>query len=107
MKLATLERPGANGKRREQTPRELSLEEQARADLSNSQYLAVRKLWCEVKGGVLTLHGRIPSFHLKQVAHSLLRRYLEKGIVLDDRSDVAADTVDSTFSRKEQSNVGS
>jgi hypothetical protein len=94
MTLATIERYGANGIRTEKTPRELSLEEQAQAALSNSQYLARRKLSCDVKGGVLILRGRIPSFHLKQVAHSLLRRYLEKGIVLDDRSDVAYDTVD-------------
>ena len=94
MKLATLERYSANGIRTEKTPRELSLEEQAQADLSNSQYVALRKLSCEVKGGVLILHGRIPSFHLKQIAHSLLRRHLGTGIVLDDRSDVASDRVD-------------
>lgn len=44
MKLATLERYSANGIRTEKTPRELSLEGQAQADLSNSQYVALRKL---------------------------------------------------------------
>lgn len=94
MNPTTLLRQSVNGSRIEQSPRELrdlSVEEQVQAELSNSRYLPVRKLTCQVKGGVLTLHGCVPSFHLKQVAHSLLRRYLEKGIVLEDRSHVACD----------------
>jgi hypothetical protein len=92
MNPATLQRPAAGDGRSEPSPRELrdlSVEEQAQAELSNSRYHPVRKLTCQLRGGVLTLHGCLPSFHLKQVAHSLLRRYLEKGIVLDDRSHVA------------------
>jgi hypothetical protein len=91
MNPATLRRQASSESRIGQSPLELSIEEQAQAELSNSHYLAVRKLTCQVKGGVLMLRGWVPSFHLKQVAHNLLRPYLERGIVLDDQSHVAYD----------------
>jgi hypothetical protein len=71
-----------------QTPGELAIEEQAQAELSNAPYPAVRRVSCQVKGGVLSLQGRVPSFYLKQVAQTLLRRYLAAGCVLENRLDV-------------------
>jgi hypothetical protein len=88
MNQTTLQRHLLRGSRTRQTPRELATEEQAQAELSNSKYLGVRRLSCQVRGGVLTLNGQVTSFFLKQVAQSLLRRYLETGIVLEDRLDV-------------------
>lgn len=88
MNQTTLQRLPLHGSRSGQTPRELAMEEQVQAELSNSNYLSVRRLSCQVRGGVLTLIGRLPSFYLKQVVQNLLRRYLETGIVLDDRLDV-------------------
>jgi hypothetical protein len=71
-----------------QTARELAIEEQAQAELSNAPYLAVRRVSCQVKGGVLSLQGRVSSFYLKQVAQALLRRYLAAGFVMENRLDV-------------------
>ncbi len=71
-----------------QTSHELAIEEKAQAELSNAPYLAVRRVSCHVKGGVLSLKGRVPSFYLKQVAQALLRRYLEAGFVMENRLDV-------------------
>jgi len=88
MNQTTLQRRLARGSQSGQTPRELAMEEQAQSELSSSKYLGVRRLSCQVRRGVLTLNGRVPSFYLKQVAQSLLRRYLERGIILEDRLDV-------------------
>jgi len=88
MNQTTLQRQFVRGSPSGQTPRELAMEEQAQAELSNSKYLGVRRLSCQVRGGVLTLNGHVTSFFLKQVAQSLLRRYLETGVVLEDRLDV-------------------
>lgn len=35
-------------------------------------YHAIRYLKCEFRDGVLTIHGRLPSYHLKQVAQSMV-----------------------------------
>ncbi|MCE9556411.1 MAG: BON domain-containing protein [Planctomycetes bacterium] len=40
--------------------------------LRKSSYLALRRLSCEYHDGVLTIRGRVSTFHLKQVAQSLL-----------------------------------
>jgi len=41
--------------------------------LRNSSYHAIRFLSCTFDNGVLTLGGRLPSFHLKQVAQSAVQ----------------------------------
>ena len=38
--------------------------------LRNSSYYPLRFLTCTFNKGVLTIGGRLPSFHLKQVAQS-------------------------------------
>jgi hypothetical protein len=88
MNQTTLQQHVLRGNQSGQTPRELAMEEQAQAELSDSKYIGVRRLSCQVRGGVLTLNGRVRSFYLKQVAQTLLRRYLERGIILEDRLDV-------------------
>jgi osmotically-inducible protein OsmY len=40
--------------------------------LKASGYLLLRKVRCDVAGGVVTLSGSVPSFHLKQVAQAVL-----------------------------------
>jgi osmotically-inducible protein OsmY len=54
----------------------LEQDDRLRAEVSErlraSGYLLLRELRCEVLGGVVTLSGRVPSFHLKQVAQAVL-----------------------------------
>ena len=38
--------------------------------LRRSSYFELREVSCDFSGGVLTLHGRVPSYHLKQLAQS-------------------------------------
>ncbi len=45
----------------------------AESRLRNSQYAALRHVWCEYRDGVLVLYGRLPSHYLKQVAQSLVQ----------------------------------
>jgi hypothetical protein len=39
-----------------------------------SPYVALRRLRCEYRGGVLVLHGRVASYYLKQLAQEVVRR---------------------------------
>jgi osmotically-inducible protein OsmY len=44
--------------------------EMARATLRRSAYFELRDLSCDFSGGVLTLTGQVPSYHLKQLAQA-------------------------------------
>jgi CheY-like chemotaxis protein len=48
--------------------------ERAAARLRGAPYLALRNVTCECRGGVLTLRGRLPSHHLKQLALATVAR---------------------------------
>ena len=50
--------------------RTLGVAEHARSRLLGNPYLALRNVSCEYQGGVLTLRGCLPSYHLKQVAQT-------------------------------------
>jgi hypothetical protein len=38
--------------------------------LRQSSYIELRDVACEFSGGILTLRGRVPSYHLKQLAQA-------------------------------------
>ena len=38
--------------------------------LRQSSYFELRDVACEFSGGILTLRGRVPSYHLKQLAQA-------------------------------------
>jgi hypothetical protein len=42
--------------------------ERAQAKLRDSSYFELRDVCCDFSSGVLTLRGRVPSYHLKQLA---------------------------------------
>jgi len=42
----------------------------ARQVLRQSSYFELRDVACEFSGGILTLRGRVPSYHLKQLAQA-------------------------------------
>jgi hypothetical protein len=44
--------------------------ESARATLRRSAYFELRDLSCDFSGGVLTLTGWVPNYHLKQLAQT-------------------------------------
>jgi hypothetical protein len=44
----------------------------AKERLQHSAYLELRRVSCDCHKGVLTLRGRVPNYHLKQLAQSLL-----------------------------------
>ena len=48
----------------------LDVEEQARIRLQHSPYRAIRRVSCHLEEGVLTLVGRVPTFHYKQLAQT-------------------------------------
>ena len=44
--------------------------QQAARKLRSTGYAPVSKLGCEVQEGIVTIKGNVPTFHLRQVAHS-------------------------------------
>lgn len=56
--------------------------------LRASGYVSVQRLTCDVHEGMLTLRGRLPSFHTKQVALTLVAE-VEGVEEITDRIEVA------------------
>lgn len=46
---------------------------EAAAELQRSSHAALRQIACDVRDGVLTLSGQVPSYYEKQIAQSLVR----------------------------------
>jgi osmotically-inducible protein OsmY len=46
--------------------------EQAEARLRAHPYLALQRVSCECRDGVLVLRGRLPTYYLKQIAQALV-----------------------------------
>ncbi|NUQ63337.1 MAG: BON domain-containing protein [Pirellulales bacterium] len=42
--------------------------------MQNASYAALRNVTCEYTHGVLTLHGKVPSYYQKQLAQETVRR---------------------------------
>ena len=47
------------------------IEQEAECRLRRSGYLALRGVTCDISGGALRLHGRLPTYYLKQVAQTI------------------------------------
>ncbi len=63
--------------------------ERANRILQGSSYNPIRHLTCRCDGGVLTIDGDLPTYHLKQVAQTLVQEI--DGIVrIDNRVQVTA-----------------
>jgi hypothetical protein len=49
----------------------------AQQSLHESSYLELRNVDCDYTGGVLTLRGRVSSFHMKQIAQVIAARVVD------------------------------
>ena len=78
----------------ESPPRPSSVVAVAERRLQNSSYPSHRALRCTYRNGVLTLHGRVSSYYLRQTACALVAD-LEGIVELVDRIEV----VERTFLR--------
>jgi hypothetical protein len=65
------------------------MEKMAEDRLRNSAYLELRTISCDIHEGVITLRGRVPSYHLKQLAQALLHE-IEGILELNNQLDVVA-----------------
>jgi hypothetical protein len=65
-----------------------TIELQAQDELRHSCYSAVRRVSCQLREGVLIIHGRVPSYYLKQIAQNLLLQHLEAHVAIDNRLEV-------------------
>ena len=65
-----------------------SIQAEAQSRLRRSGYHELHLVSCEFHEGVLTLRGRVSSFHLKQVAQTLIRD-LDGAEEVNNRLEVA------------------
>ena len=49
-----------------------SLPAMAQSRWRQARYLELRRISCQFQDGVLTLRGRVPTYHLKQLAQTLV-----------------------------------
>ena len=49
-----------------------TVQELAERCLRSNPYLALKNLSCDQRGGVLVLHGSLPTYYLKQVAQEVV-----------------------------------
>lgn len=61
----------------------------AEDQLRHSFYLELRNVSCDFHEGVLTIRGRVPSYHLKQLAQALLCE-IEGVLELNNQLEVVA-----------------
>jgi osmotically-inducible protein OsmY len=64
----------------------------AEARLRKSAYVELRRVACEYHEGALTLHGRVSSYYLKQLAQSLVSE-LEGVLELNNQLDVNSSSI--------------
>jgi osmotically-inducible protein OsmY len=63
--------------------------EQAESELRRNAYVALKNIACEYREGVLTLHGCLPTYYLKQRAQEAVARI--QGIErIDNRIEVVS-----------------
>jgi hypothetical protein len=67
----------------------------ARATLRGSSYFELRGVSCDFHGGTLTLSGRVPSYHLKQLAQASVAE-LPGVVEIDNRVQVVAPSITSS-----------
>jgi hypothetical protein len=61
----------------------------AQARLRQSSYFELRDVCCDFSGGVLTLRGRVPTYHLKQLVQADVAQV--PGVIeVDNRVEVVA-----------------
>lgn len=65
-----------------------SIEAIMQTEFQQSRYQALHQITCRHEDGVLLLDGSVPSFHLKQVAFSMVRHKLAN-IQIEDRLRVS------------------
>jgi hypothetical protein len=68
--------------------RSFLIERAVQSALGRSQYLSLRLLSCEVSKGRLILKGVVPSYCLKQMAQTLVRKLLPEEHSIDNQMEI-------------------
>ncbi len=71
-----------------------TVEKLAQHELRESSYRSLHNVRCDYREGVLTLCGRLGSYHLKQVAQTMVAR-IEGVELVRNRVEVDAEAVDA------------
>jgi hypothetical protein len=78
----------------------------AQAALRQSSYFELRDVSCEFSGGILTLRGRVPSYHLKQLAQASIADV--PGVVeVNNRVEVVTPRVSQNLGWREHEAIAS
>lgn len=71
-----------------QAQREQEITAHINAELGNSSYYAIRRVLCEFRDGILILRGQVPSYFLKQIAQTVVRRGSNGSVRIDNQLEV-------------------
>ena len=73
--------------------RNLDAEIEARVGcaLAQSAYYSVRRIQCSMQGGLLTLRGQVPTYHLKQIAQTIVSEVLNHSTRIKNQLEVRGD----------------
>jgi osmotically-inducible protein OsmY len=91
MEVQTAGSPVGQETRLTSAPTNSQIEQMARGKLLRCAYADVREIECTCRDGVVTLHGSLPSFFLKQIAQSMLIHPLAGVATIDNQVRVVAD----------------
>jgi hypothetical protein len=83
--VSTASQQVGRGKEDRSLGTESSLEAHARSELRGSAYTCVRGVACRLRDGVLTLHGRVPTYFHKQVAQAIVLQRLDGSVAIDNQ----------------------
>jgi hypothetical protein len=72
MSIIDMKSPGLSDESKDRAFAHWETGKTAEERLRHSEYFELRNISCNFHEGVLTLQGRVPSYHLKQLAQSLL-----------------------------------
>lgn len=65
--------------------------------LAKSAYYSVRRIQCSMQGGLLTLCGRVPTYHLKQIAQTLAIEVLNQSTRINNQLEVDGASIAAAY----------
>lgn len=67
--------------------------------LQNCCYASVQQIECECRGDIIHLHGRLPSFYLKQIAQTVAAQHAEGAMAIVNSIEVNSHPGDAIAGR--------
>jgi len=73
------------------SPVKRAIEAHVLTELRKSAYMPVQRVSCDFHEGILTLHGQVPSYHMKQIAQTVVLHLLNADMRIHNGLEVVSD----------------